>query len=372
MAGEYITSTGSSGKQFDRSCGRAYWNVETKITDSQAHLDEIWDFQKDAYFRGRRRWVSKGIYSYQAVDELIKKNAPIEAMVPLYLFDDTATDALVYMGINFHRSEIPEWAEVLDYWQRPGGCNRTPLSRIRTISAVEKQSINPSFGISSQFLDSDIEQLVQIWRPFGWTSEGIHQLRNRLLQRDGVWFSGVINRETNGLVSACMGELFNLAGVTMVESTEYGTLPEYQGLGLCTAAISFLNAQILNDTLYPPNRNPSRPVILAELSMTSRSDIAARHAGFRIPLLDQPVNKNTPPFQVLPRNASVLDNYPVNDLNPNIEHRSQADRFRSAYGEDYGYWRNFIVGVLPKASVERYYSAADVSQILSLEERRKI
>jgi hypothetical protein len=225
--------------------------------------------------------------------------------------------------------------------------------------------VNRNFDLVQGFNTGDYDDLLKIWQPFGWTPQGLDELQGRLQSNEQVWFSGIVDRKTNRLVSACMAESGRVGETSIVETTEYGTLAQFAGRKLSTAAVSYVNAQILADMYYAnPDRKPVQemklPFIYAELSLTSRSDMVARNAGYDIPLRDRLHPEY--PSQVLRHNVAVFDSLPANDLN--LENINPI--YHESMGSDYPFYRNFVPGVLPLSAVERYYSLNQVQQMLGL------
>lgn len=230
-----------------------------------------------------------------------------------------------------------------------------PLDRVQSIDFNQ-------FFLSDQLNESDADRLAQIWQPFGWTRNGVSAFIQAQEDHFTGWFSGARERENGQLVSACMGEGLRLAGAYIVEGTEYGTLSGYEGNGLCTAVVSLLHAQVLNDTLYTTGNTP---LIVSEFNMTSRSDIVGRHAGMTIPLVEGTSGLEDSPIQVLRRNVSVLDRYPANTTISWRDLGEARSTYRDAYRTTFGFWRNFIVGLLSRESIEKNYSQSQVTEMLS-------
>ncbi len=391
---EKVTSTGSVGLDLYRSDGRAYRTQEKIYRDPQKLLGDLEDISRVSRERGRRRWVLRGVVS-QPLAEDLTGNDQLEVNIPLSVMHGNFTHKLVMMADNIHRSEIPEWDEVYRFWQNPYPKEINPVMNV--------YSIPERFSVTDRVDNRDVEDLMEIWQPFGWTEAGIREFievkdaatyQLQATQRDlerlnhrqwtsvhrrewismdvssvhGLWFSGIRDRFSGRLVSACQAESIYFGGILLVEDTEFGTKSEFQGLGLNTAAVTALNAQILSDTLYGDshfNLRHSRiaPLIYSELSMTSRSDVIGRKVGMTIPLVEGQTGLEQP-AQVIRRNVAVLDGQATNDLSLN-ELGTEREHFRQAYGENFPYWRNFIAGVLTKAAIDGYYSRRQCQQILS-------
>ncbi len=358
---EKVTSTGTVGLDLYRSDGRAYRTQEKIYSNPDQLLGDVEDISRLSREKGRRRWVLRGVTSRALAENLIG-NDHLEINIPLSVIQGNLTDRLVMLANNVHRSEIPEWGEIYQFWQNPYPKEINPVMNV--------YSMPEQFAMTRSVSYKDTEDLMEIWHPFGWTEAGIKDFIDSIYISDvhGLWFSGVRDRSSGRLVSACQAESIYFGGILLVEDTEFGTKPDFQGMGLNTAAVTALNAQILSDTLYGSssfNRGHSHrvPLIYSELSMTSRSDVIGRKVGMTIPLVEGQIGLHKP-IQVIRRNVAVLDGQEPNDLGLN-ELGPKREHFKQAYGENFPYWRNFIAGVLPKATIDRYYSRKQCQQILS-------
>jgi hypothetical protein len=359
-----IESIGRPGENFDRSEGRAYRNDEDIVTDYATLVEQYHQFAQAGFeTHHRRRIVHRLRCTAEVVEQLLspENTVPVEVILPLSSIHPESSDALVTLGENIHPSEVPEWADVYRYWQHPNGNGRTPLQRIERLPT--------RFSLVNTPRLEDVACLARIWQPFGWTPAAIESLIESY-QAEGKFFSGVFDREQNCLVSACLAEGMNLAGIQMFEGTEYGTLPESSGHGLCTAAVIGLHAQILQQHLYN-GEHTEGPLILSEFSMTSRSDIVGRHAGMTIPYIEGSQGYENTPFQVLHHNVSVRDGHQRNELRWKQWNHQQKANYRQAFATPYPYWRNFIVGMLSAESIAQHYSETQVAQVLQHIEGRR-
>lgn len=348
------SSIGSLGQSFERSEGRAYWTINQKVNkwDQLVPVDnlgkilepfgqELANFSTKAENLGRRRSVVRFRCTTEILDQLIAQNQPIEVAIPLSLIEPKTTDYLVTLARNVHESDT----------QLPPNIERAHHSEVTPRERV--QNLTEHFQLTCQLTISDIPRLLSLWQPFGWTLESTTNFVQNYQTGGSPWFSGIRDRETRELVSACTGESLSFANVQLVEGTEYSTLPGYEGHGLCTAAVIGLHAQILRDTLY--QGQPS-PLILSEFSLASRSDAVGIRAGMVLP-------ESAFTNQVLSSNVSVLDRLPPNSLNYR-ELGDQRLHYRDAFRTTFRYWRNFIVGILPLESIQKFYRPEDVQIIL--------
>lgn len=342
---EFITSAGSVGADYNRSEGRAYLTEGEVICHPQLVRERFDDLRVEALNRGRRRWVYRAILEGE-----LEKHPFEEVNIPLSYLNKGSTRKLIILGENVHVSVVPEWESVYSFWQKPYKSEIDPLGCVR--------SVLDQFELTKSVQENDIRDLTEIWRPFGWTIDGIRSFLD-IQNQPNIWFSGIVERTSGRLVSACQGEGICFGETLIVESTEFGTHIGFEGRGLCTAAVVGLNAQILDDTEH---LSTGLPLIYSELSMTSRSDTIARKAGMMIPLVEGQTGLMQP-AQVLKRNVSILDGYETNGLELD-QLGEDVEHFREAFGSNYRYWRNFIAGILPEAAVNRYYSADQRQQIL--------
>jgi hypothetical protein len=148
------------------------------------------------------------------------------------------------------------------------------------------------------------EQLYVAWgQTFGWQREDIDGLQRGLVSgNEGLWFQACIDKTRRQLASAAMAEQLYLPGpdgssLRLVESTEWFTAQAYRGYGLATHVLRRLNQRVAADCA-----NSSIPTFLfAECNYSSRSDIAARRAGFIVP-------DRTAAPQILVNNVTVTNN----------------------------------------------------------------
>ncbi len=355
----FSAGPGGPGLNLERTEGRAYYNFEERIATLETLVSEYEQFHRLALENGRRRSVFRARVSQEAFQAININSLPLEVALPLSHINPEETDVIIMLGENVHNSEVPEWDSVYNYWRHPNGNGRTPLNRVENINRAD-------YHLTNQLQVEDAARLAEIWTPFGWTETSAREFIEKYQQHpEGIWFAGVIDRNTNQLISACMGEGLQLGEVFLIEATEFGTLPGLEGNGFCTAAVTTLCAQILRDTFYT---NGTMPLLVSELSMTSRSDIVARHAGWSIPGVEANQDLDQP-IQVLRYNVSVKDRRDRNQLRWQDLGEDRL-RYQEAFSTPYRFWRNFIVGMLPLSAVNAHYSPEQIETMLSqLQER---
>ncbi len=365
-----VESLGGMGINYFRPEGRSYNNREKRITNyhdlrteyNAFHTESLNARRKElgpnAPVEGRRRCVFRTICTADTFAELIQSNElPLEVAIPLDVVHPEESDYLIMLAENTHASEIPEWPEVYAYWQES-----TPTDLVSPQERV--LNLAEQYTPTTELFETDVDRLTELWQPFGWQRDAVALFISKLPNTPTKWFAGI--RDAAGeLVSACTAEQLQFPTLTLIETTEYGTLADHEGQGLCTAAVTVLVANILSNTLYRPENPTDLPLMVAELNMSSRSDIAARRAGMTIPLVENVPHLDETPIQVLRQNVSVLDRRPIN--NTSYYDQENRQHFRNAYRDTYHrYWRNFIYGVLPETAVQEFYAPEQVQQILAL------
>jgi len=349
MASAELTSTGRSGLIEQRSFDRTYFTSDARATRTDVLLRKREIVNHFAEINKNRRTVFRARCSPEVIEELEQKNDRPSVSLPLSELG-LNNDVLASFESNIHPSEVPEWDAVYADWK------------------VKKEIKNPSdqilqlpegYSLTNNFKPEDSETLYQLWKSFGWTREKIsHFISTYKAENSGVWVSGVRDNN-NELASACMGEALYFDGIYMVEATEFGTREDQRRKNLSTAAVIGLNAQIIESSVY---RDGTIPLIISEYNMdpASRSDKVGRNAGMTIPGVDG-VEGLTEPTQVLRDNVAVVD-----EGNPNtIDLAALHNQTGKEYGHDYQYLRNFIVGMMTRENMEKYYSREQVGQILS-------
>jgi len=354
---EILTSMGQAGlPDYSRSEGRAYQTLLHVINSWDDIVQAYTALRSEALNRGRRRVVLRAECSGD-VDVFSDEPfpVPIEVVLPIGIVRPQNNGNIIYAAENFHNSQVHgNYGDLALFWFRHnqlGNLAKTPLDRIRKLDSP--------FSLSKKLTEDDIDDLYKLWRPFRWTREGVEKFIKE--KSDNMWFSGVRDRQTGNLVSACMGESLNFGSILAVEGTEYSTLPEYGGKGLCTAAVVGLNAQVLNDTM---KRQEEYPVIIAEFNVASRSDMVGYAAGMYLPNLMNPFS----PMQVLRKNVSVLDSLEPNDVKWE-ELGDEKQHFRDAFRTTHRYWRDFVPGILPLRNIEAYYDSDQRKEILDMYDR---
>lgn len=200
---------------------------------------------------------------------------------------------VVFLGYNRPRrgtnDQLPsEWQAVQEVWsQEP---KITPLERIAKLR-------DNGHTLTRSLEVADVDSLQTIWGPFGWSREGVLTFIDSYNKGEAGWFAGV--RDEHGtLCAAAKAEKLRLGDITIVESTEWGTHPDFRKHGYATVAAIALNALILKDADLTERKS-----IFAEANMADETPgfIVAHRAGFKT-LADLTTST---PNHVLPRHVSV-------------------------------------------------------------------
>jgi len=330
-----VTSTGTPGDTPEERGDRSYQTLGKVVNTREEIVAACERVMDHCETHNSRRGVFKACVGENVV-QYLRSIQPLNTEVVADLsVVDSSYPWLTLLAWNCHETPSPELDEVARYWehQNEEGMTKTPLERVGAV-------VNRGYSLTDCPKLHDAEALAKIWRPFGWTNDGVMSFINGFVDNDRVTFSGV--RDTYGnLVSVTIGERVDFGGVTFYEASEFGTLPhpDLRGHGLCTAALVGLHAQILEKHAT----DPSAPVIYAEFSTAARSDIVGAHTGMIIPEDD----RQTPgPRQILYSNVPVEDGLPPSNVHPNNP-----------------YLRNFVFGLLPRESIDNFYAPKQRQQI---------
>ena len=354
------TSVGFGGKDFLRSYGRAYFNVENRIDDVATFQHEYETFAQESLEHGRRRHVFRARMSEEVTESAIKGGFPVEMALPLSLIDSSTRDHMVIVAEDILPISVPEWEKIYPFWKNPFGKDISYDTMTRAVDHGSTQ-----FSLTDHPEERDIDTLSKLWWAFGWSKDQVAgYVAQGAYRTDTAWFSGVRDRTTGQLVAVTIGEQLQLSGVDIVESTEWATASGYEKQGLCQASATGLIAQILRDTEYAGR---GTPLLMGEFNMASRADIAARGVGMTVPYVEGVHGLETTPRQVLRQNVSVLDHRAPNTRPSFMSFDPKTrEQLREAYHMPYQYLRNFLVGMLSKNRIDSLYTKNAVEAILSL------
>ncbi|KKP87348.1 MAG: hypothetical protein UX64_C0032G0004 [Microgenomates group bacterium GW2011_GWC2_46_7] len=337
MASSEYTSTGIPGGPEVRTFGRLYQTVPDSVNDFQILSEKFASLRSSA--NGHRRIVMRALSPNEILNEAIASDLPVEAVIPMS-FVTGHDSSIIFFGENFHPSPRQGTDIVLNTT-----IEKKPLEKIESV-------IKKGFTLSNKLIESDRENLFNLWNRFGWTIEGIVDFINKIHSGEkNLWFSGVRD-QTGQLVSASQAEAIEFAGIKYIETTEYSTLDGFEKLGLCTASVEALIAQLLQETYYANNAvNTLLPVITAEFNTSSTSSAVGANAGFIIP-------KQGGIPQILSYNVAVVDGSPPNQV--------AFEQWEDEKEIPLRFLRDFAVAVLPRENIENLYPPDVVNKIISL------
>lgn len=336
---EINTSLGEVNRPERRSFGREYITFGNAINSGRELIAESLKFMPHTI--GARRFVMRGLMSKDTIIAGKKLGLPIEAGIPMSLVtgnDDGS--AIVYIAKNRHQS--PRQGENPREFIKNRKNGRTPLDRAR--------SLDKNFIPTDTLKNQDANQLLNLWKRFGWTMDEINNFISRIQNKElNLWFSGIRDVNTGELVSVCNAEAIEFAGIKYIETTEYSTDKKYEGRSLSTTAVSALIAQVLRDTFYNSNRDYI-PVITAEFNTSSNSPAVGASSGFIIPKFEESEG-------ILSYNVAVKDGGEPNNV---FAESNKTDR-----GIPFYMLRDFALAVLPIKNIQELYPPEVVSEIIS-------
>jgi hypothetical protein len=352
MAGELLTSTGGAGIIEQRSAGRTYFTSDAKATRADKLLRKMELVHNSMERHNSRREVFRANCTPEVISELESHGKIPSVKIPLSELG-RGNDILATFEHNTHESDVPEWDAIYADWKHKKEIPN-PVDQI--------DRLPNGYSLTNDLKSTDAETLYELWKPFGWTRQKIKGFLNTYKDKNNLWVSAV--RDNNGrLASACMGEALVFDGIYMVEATEFGTRVDERRKNLSAVAVIGLNAQIIQRALYEEDHVP---LIISEYNMdpSSRSDKVGRKTGMTIPGVDG-VEGLTDPIQVLRKNVAVLDGGVPNNLLFGQMPDEYRKKYREAYKDTHRYWRNFIVGMMTKENMDKYYSPDQTEQILA-------
>lgn len=303
----YVSSTGLPGTH-PRSPDRLYHNAEEYIAAPDRLLEMYADLLQEADSIPKvSRAVLRGIAS-DDIKEHIDEGAlrlDLEVALPLHEFGISAW--LIGLGRNgVSRQSRSSLSEMVKATSQFKPTHLTPYEKVQAV-------IQGGAEVTSSLHSYEREDLLRIWQPsFEWKRPEIEGFADRLQEELGkpesersIWFSAV--RQSGRLISSAMAETLELPGphntITLVESTEWCTLPEFAGQGIMAATLAGLHAQIINARR---NHNDTEvingtEVIFAECNTTDSAPWVGHGSGLRVP------RREFAP-QILRQNVTVGDN----------------------------------------------------------------
>ncbi len=327
------TSVGRPGEPEPRTFSRLYQTLIDPVNELKYLMSKFRDLE--ALSNDYRRTVLRSLCSKDVITQALKTNLPIEAVIPMNLVTDD-NSSIVFLGKNNHESPS-QGRNIKDLIEHRNN-HKIPLEKVR--------SIPKGFNLTNQINENDEINLLALWERFGWNRVQIRNFIQMMRSnQDDLWFSGVRDSNSKKLVAASTAEAMQFSGIKYIETTEYSTLDGYENLGLCTASVAGLVAQVLNAQHILPT------VITAEFNTSSTSAAIGASAGFVIPKTDGV-------SQILSYNVAVVDGA---SANPVFINDHQTDR-----GIPFRYLKDFALAVLPRENIDRLYSQVEIKQIINL------
>jgi hypothetical protein len=353
-----VSSVGKAGEFEQRSNGRGYL-TESHVITSETDFMAAWEaVRRRCQNESLRRAVYRAVVSESVAQELIRnQNIPLEVIVPLSDVDTNRTDYLVMVAENAHHSSVEKWPEVFGFFATQSE-TRSPSVQLQEVLNITDQLNQARFALVSTPELQDAQDLAVLWFPFGWTlGESGTKAFIEGFAESGIYFSGIRDMTTGRLVAACIAEQLTIAGQVVVESTEWGVNPNYRGHRLGTAAVAFLNAQILHRTYQ---NNDPLPLIFAETNASSGAYRVAAHVGMRPPLWQLATPQT--PIQMIRQNVDVWDGQGLSPSSPD----QASPQYQTSFGENYAAWRDFVFCRLDQATIATHYSPEQVTAIMNL------
>lgn len=310
-------STGGLGSCL-RTENRRYINYPYGVVRDVRYLERMAGLGQETINRGRQgvtRAVLRILLPETTLHQIVGSpslSALVEAVVPTHYTEHRRGGDRVWMAMGAINHplrsplypvtqmvrEVDAMKKIVHASQNP------PVNRIQDLREEGYQFL--------QTIPSDrLGEMKNLWgRTFQWDDAGIENFskqieRMRRVRPDqrGLWFSGVVEPRSNALVAVAQGERLDMPigdgrNIPIVESTEWRRSDSTNRHGLAAAAVSYLNAQILNDLEH------QHPLIIAEtnylsgahnVGFASRMEVPKREFG------DRPIH------QMLIQNVSVGD-----------------------------------------------------------------
>lgn len=279
-------STGAPGFSY-RSYERGYLNYPNGVITDTGVLERLGRIGNEIVRRGRRgvtRVVARPFVTEDVLGEALGSpnlSGLIEAAVPTVFTGRGRKNSPIWMmlGAVNHPSRSPlqpvgEMIRRVDAAKRPSF--QSPAERISEL-------VREGYTFIRNLPGDRISEVHRLWEnSFEWDEAGVRKLHDDLIENSrrraadrSVWFTAVIEPGSNRVVSLATAERLDLPiidGVQLpiIENTEWRRSEETNRHGLVAAAVSHLNAQILEDV------GNLHPAIIAETNYRS----GAHHVGF--------------------------------------------------------------------------------------------
>lgn len=354
-----VTSTGGKD-QIESRGGRSMFTAGRAIHDPAVFMQHLDSVRLHADEQGSRRYAVRAVSSTDTLKALEVNGITPSVDLPL---DRIGIEGhhLITVDHNVVQEEVPEWVAVWEDIHKVKKDKGTPEQQV--------VDLEEGYYLTRHIAHSDFDELKQLWKPFGWTDPKLRAYINTYADNQDTWMS-VVRGADDKIASINIAEALNLelsdgTPLPIVETTEFGTMPQHRFKNLNAVALIGLTAQVLDATQY---RHGVKPLVYGEYSMEpiSRSYNVGMRAGYEIPgVTDSNSDRLTTPIQVLKRNVTVLDGGSPTDFKFGQQTAEFQQKHRDAFRGPHRFLRNFIVGMLPGTSVSNYYSPEQTQRIMS-------
>jgi len=270
-----------------RSYERGYLNYPNGVISEIGVLERLGAIGREMVRKSRRgvtRVVARPFVTEDVLREALgspKLSNLVEAAVPTsYTYHGRRSSPVwMMLGAVNHPTRLP-LRPVAEMVGRVDAAKRTSFQTpAERIGELQREGYTFIRNIPSD----RIHEIHRLWEnSFEWDEAGVQKLHNDLIDNKkrrpkerSVWFTAVIEPRSNRVVSLATAERLDLPVVDglrlpIIENTEWRRSDDTNRHGLAAAAVSHLNAQILEDI------GSLHPVIIAETNYHS----GAHHVGF--------------------------------------------------------------------------------------------
>lgn len=355
---ELVKSAGSTGLDMDRTANRGYLIPPNRIADPSLLIKEQQTVLEASEKFGKRRSVVR-VRAPKATLKKMSSQMEIESALPIV--NGEKDDYIVTFGQNKYIKDEMKVREQIQLKFQRKRVEKTALERVDTLK-------KNNFYLSNKLTKDDAIDLMRLWWVFGWTWNGINDFIDLYNSNpDAPWFSAVRN-QSGKIIGAVQGDVIEFGNHLSIEVTEFSTLPKYENMGVCTAALAGLLAQIISQTIYKPegfsDKNPKNlPVLIySELNIDSHSTDVAMSLGFTTP--DVEINGVKIP-QMLLENVFVLEKRKELEklwLKYTDQKQKELLADPNFYEE---HLRNFTVMTLTNETISQLFNFYEIEHILS-------
>lgn len=293
------TNTGSTGQLGleRRSFDRYYLNYHRGVVDDINRLETLFHLGSVAIERhsmGVSRCVARVLMDQSTLEEAMNHmqiSQVLEAAVPTQFVSEGGEPVWMVLGAinSTTRRSIHRTSDII---VAVDSTRRIP--KLPPVDRVARLRVE-GFEFASNITQARTGEVLALWKDaFDWNEDGVSGLRQVLEQgtvthplEKMVWFSGLIDHNSNSLISIATAERLDMPigdgrSIPIIESTEWRRHENVNRHGLMAATISHLHAQVLDDL------EQISPLIIAETNFWSGAhnvgfatgmDVAPRYIG---------------------------------------------------------------------------------------------